>query len=176
DSRDFIVSSCIQEIRHNNSEISKTEKEIKKLMKTLPYQLETMRGVDFVTAAAIVAEVGDIRRFSNADKLAKFAGCSPVSRSSGDTERNIRNKYGNRRLYYIFQGIAARNINAGRNKNKPVNGIFYEYYHKKISQGKTTPQAIKSVTRRVINIVYGLMKSGKAYVHPETANLKDNIS
>ena len=167
DSRDFIVSSCIKEIKHNNEEISKTEKEIKKLMKTLPYKLESMKGVDFVTAAAITAEVGDVKRFANANKLAKFAGCSPVSNSSGDTERNVRNKYGNRKLYYIFQGIAARNISAGRNKDKPVNGIFYEYYHRKISQGKTSSQAIKAVTRRVINIVYGLMKSGKEYVHPE---------
>jgi transposase len=172
ESRDFIVSSCIKEIKHNNDEISKTEKEIKKLMKTLPYQLETMKGVDFVTAAAIIAEVGDIRRFANADKLAKFAGCSPVSHSSGDTERNIRNKYGNRRLYYIFQGIAARNVSAGRNKDKPVNGIFYEYYNRKISQGKTSSQAIKAVTRRVINIIYGLMKSGNAYVHPQTFDLQ----
>jgi transposase len=75
--------------------------------------LETMKGVDFVTAAAIIAEVGDVKRFANANKLAKFAGCSPVSNSSGDTERNVRNKYGNRKLYYIFQGIAARNISAG---------------------------------------------------------------
>jgi transposase len=171
-SRDFIIKNCIDEVRHNNSEISKIEKEIKALMKTLPYKLETMKGVDFVTAAAITAEVGDIKRFANADKLAKYAGCSPVSRSSGDTEKNVRNKYGNRRLYYIFQGIAARNISAGRNKNKPVNGLFYEYYHRKISQGKTSAQAIKAVTRRVINIVYGLMKSGKSYVHPQQENIK----
>jgi transposase len=146
EARDFIIQNSIREIRHNNQQIKLAETEIKKLMKTLPYQLETMKGVDFVTAAAIVGEVGDIRRFESADKLAKFAGCSPVSRSSGDTQRNVRNKYGNRRLYYIFQGIAARNVSAGRNKNKPVNGIFYEYYKKKISEGKTTHQAIKAVT------------------------------
>ena len=174
ESRDYMLTSCIQEIKHNNEEIVKIEKEVKKLMKTLPYKLETMKGVDFVTAAALVVEIGDVRRFANADKLAKFCGCAPVSRSSGDTKKNIRNKYGNRKLYYIFQGIAARNINAGRNRNKPVNGIFYEYYHKKLSQGKTSAQAIKAVTRRIINIVYGLMKSGKEYVHPEI--LQDNIS
>ena len=175
ESRDFIISSTIREIKHNNEEISKLEKEIKKLMKPLPYKLETMKGIDFVTAAAIVAEVGDIKRFATADKLAKYSGCSPVSYSSGDTEKNIRNKYGNRQLYYIFQGIAARNISAGRNKDKPVNDIFYEYYNRKISQGKTSSQAIKAVTRRVINIVYGLMKSGKEYVHPQIKS-EDNVS
>lgn len=135
----------------------------------LPYKLETMIGVDFITAASLIAEIGSINRFSSADKLAKFAGIAPVSRSSGETERNIRNKRGNRTLYYIIQGIAARNVNAGRNKNKPVNGIFYEYYNKKLSQGKTSHQAIKAVMRRIVNIIYGLMKSGKEYIHPDKA-------
>lgn len=166
ESRDFMVKSCIQEIYHNNEELKKIETEIKKLMKTLPYKLETMKGVDFITAAAIVAEVGDIQRFANSDKLSKYAGISPVSHSSGDKEQNFRNKFGNRRLHYIIQSIAARNVSAGRNKNKPVNGIFYDYYHKKLSQGKTSKQAIKCVMRRLVNIIYGLMKSGKEYIHP----------
>lgn len=167
ESRDFMIQCCIREIKHNNEEISKIEKEIKKLMKMLPYKLETMIGVDFVTAASLIAEIDNIERFSSADKLAKFMGVAPVSRSSGDTERNIRNRRGNRTLYYIVQGIAARNVSAGRNKNKPVNGLFYEYYNKKLSQGKTSHQAIKAVMRRIVNIIYGLMKSGKEYVHPE---------
>lgn len=170
DSRDFMVTNCIREIRHNNEEIATIEREIKKLMNTLPYKLETMKGVDFITAAAITAEVGNINRFSSADKLAKYSGICPISHSSGDTERDFRNKFGNRRLHYIFQGIAARNISAGRNKNKPVNGIFYEYYHKKLSQGKTTNQAIKSVMRRIVNIIYGMMKNGTEYVHRENVS------
>ena len=170
ESRDFMVKTCVQEIKHNNGEMLKIEQEIKKLMKTLPYKLETMKGIDFITAAALTAEIQDIRRFANADKLAKFSGISPVSRSSGDKEQNHRNRYGNRKLHYIFQGIAARNISAGRNKDKPVNGIFYDYYHKKISEGKTTNQAIKSVMRRIVNIVYGMMKNGKEYVHPNLPN------
>ncbi len=170
ESRDFMVTNCIKEIKHNNTELSAIEKEIKKLTETLPYKLETLKGVDFITAAALIAEIGDINRFASADKLAKFSGICPISHSSGDTQKDIRNKFGNRRLHYIFQGIAARNICAGRNKNKPVNGIFYEYYNKKLSQGKTTNQAIKSVMRRIINIVYGMMKSGKEYVHPNLSN------
>ena len=85
-----MVNTCIDEIKHNNSELSKIEQEIKKFMKTLPYQLETMKGIEFVTAAALIAEIGDIGRFSNSDKLAKFSGICPVSHSSGDKEQNHR--------------------------------------------------------------------------------------
>ena len=167
DSRDFMVSNCVKEIKQNNAELLTIENEIKKLMKMLPYKLESLKGVNFITAAAMVAEIGDINRFASSDKLAKYAGICPISRSSGDTQKDIKNRFGNRRLHYIIQGIAARNINAGRNKDKPVNGIFYEYYNRKLSQGKTTNQAIKAVMRRIVNIVYGMMKSGKEYVHPD---------
>jgi len=42
-----------------------------------------MDGISTVTAAELIAEIGDIRRFSNADKLARFAGIAPVRFSSG---------------------------------------------------------------------------------------------
>ncbi len=51
DQRDFIVRSLI------------------KRMKQLGYRLETMTGVDLVTAACLVAEVGDIGRFASPHQL-----------------------------------------------------------------------------------------------------------
>lgn len=37
---------------------------------------------------------------------------------------------------------------------------------KKISEGKTKHQAILQVMRRLINIIYGMMKNRTEYVHP----------
>lgn len=34
----------------------------------------TIPGVNVITAVKILAEIGDIKRFSNANKLAQFAG------------------------------------------------------------------------------------------------------
>ena len=39
-------------------------------------------GIVTVTAIALVAHIGDIKRFRNADKLAKFSGMAPVNFSS----------------------------------------------------------------------------------------------
>ena len=38
---------------------------------------------------------------------------------------------------------------------------------KKIKEGKTRHQAINSVMRRIINIVYGILKHNKEYIHPK---------
>ncbi|MEC0208532.1 transposase [Paenibacillus ehimensis] len=38
-------------------------------MKQLGFQQETITGIDVVTAAELVAEIGDIHRFATPDKL-----------------------------------------------------------------------------------------------------------
>ncbi len=135
-------------------------------MSRLGYRLETFPCIDLVTAAGFAAQIGDINRFASADKLAKYAGISPVTFSSGQSDKRFSNRQGDRNLYHLFHALAARNVNRGRNRNKPVNDIFYEYYQKKMSEGKTEHQAIICVMRRLVNIIYGMMKNKREYRNP----------
>lgn len=48
---------------------------------------QAMRGVGFLTAAAVVAEAGDLRRFEHPRQLMAFLGLVPSERSTGDTRR-----------------------------------------------------------------------------------------
>lgn len=73
-----------------------------KLMKTLGYKLETMPGIDTMTAGKIIAEIGDINRFPNADKLARFSGIAPSFFGSGGKGKEQKSRQGNRGLYSIF--------------------------------------------------------------------------
>ncbi|MCX7748964.1 MAG: transposase [Clostridia bacterium] len=166
ETRDFIVSHCIKELKHCTKEMDVIEREIKSLMKKFPYKLETMPGIETITAAAIVSEIGDIRRFASANKLLRYSGISPVSCSSGDKDKNFRNRQGNRRLYEIFRNIAARSICKGRNNQSPVNDAFLSYYNKKITQGKTRRQALIAVMSQIAKIVYSMMRDERAYVKP----------
>lgn len=170
ESRDFMVKTFVRQLRQNNEEIKLLEAEMKKILSLLGYKLETMIGIDLVTAAAFVSEIGNIERFPNADKLAKYAGIAPVIFSSGDKDKKFRNRQGNRALYGLFHNLAARHASCGRNGNKPVNCIFYDYYKKKISEGKTKHQAIICIMRRLVNIIYGLMKYECQYIHPTIPN------
>ncbi len=166
ETRDFIVSHCIKEIKHCYEELKAIEYEIKNHMKQFPYKLETMPGIDTITAAMLISEIGDIKRFASADKLSRYSGISPVSCSSGDRDKDFRNKQGNRRLYEIFRNIASRSICKGRNKESPVNEIFLNYYNKKISQGKTKRQALISVMKQILKIVYSMMIHQREYIKP----------
>ncbi|KIV57782.1 transposase [Aneurinibacillus migulanus] len=42
--------------------------------------------------------------------------------------------------------------------------FFYEYYHRKLVEGKTKDQALICVMHRITNIIYGMMKHKTAYV------------
>ena len=75
--------------------------------------LQALRGVSFITAVGLVAELGDLRRFSHPRELMAYLGLVPSEHSSGPTvRRGAITKAGNphvRRLLaeaaWAYQGI-----------------------------------------------------------------------
>lgn len=166
DSRDFIVRGLVRSIRFYERELSRIEREIGGLMKQLGFQLETMTGIELVTAAELVAEIGDIHRFATPDKLARFAGIAPIAVGSGNKHRNYKSKQGNRELHDIIKALAIRQIAVTRTKKEPRNPYYHAYYEQKMAAGKTKQQAIVCIMRKLVNVIYFLMKTKKAYVIP----------
>ena len=165
ESRDFIIQSIVRDIAFKSEEIKKVEVEMKKLLKLLDLKLETIPGVDTVTAIALVAHIGDIKRFRNADKLAKFSGIAPVNFSSAGKGKDKKSRQGNRELYGVFYFLAVQQIQVSK-KGTPRNPVFLQYYKRKISEGKTKIQALVCVMRRLNNIIYGMMKNKTEYILP----------
>ena len=126
-----------------------------------------MPGVDTVTAAALIANIGDVWRFGSADKLARFAGVAPVRFSSAGKGKDQKSKQGNRELHSILYFLAIQQVQVAKVSGKPRNPVFHEYYQRKIKEGKTKKQALVCVMRRLVNIVYGMMKHRTAYVMPD---------
>ena len=61
--------------------------------------LRAFKGIKTLTAATIVAEIGDLRRFPTAARFASFLGLTPSEHSSGETRNRGRiTKSGNRRV------------------------------------------------------------------------------
>ncbi len=61
--------------------------------------LQALRGVQLVTAATIMVEIGDLRRFDNPRQLMGYLGLVPGERSTGDTVRRLGiTKAGNGRV------------------------------------------------------------------------------
>ncbi len=159
--RDFIVKNMVQEIRYKHASIEEVDNQLAIILPQTGYKLETMPGINLNTASHIIAEIGDIQRFSNADKLARFAGVAPIHFTSAGKGKEQRSKQGNRILNATLYFLAVQLISVRGEKQR--NPHFYEYFHRKVNEGKKKPQAIICIQRRLINIIYGMMKNKTEY-------------
>ena len=95
--------------------------------------------------------------------------------ASGVSSVHYANIRGNRRLSGLLFDVATLHaLPRGTKENRcALNPLFHQYYQKKISEGKTKKQALKAVQRRLINIIYSVMKHKREYVNPPMARLKE---
>jgi len=161
--RNILITMLVKQIKHNNKQMLEIDNSIISLYDELGFKLHTIRSLSKVTAAEIIAHIGNINRFSSKDKLARYAGIAPVNFSSGGKDKSVKNEFGNRTLNSHIYNLAVRSISPGNSKQQPFNAIFLEYYYSKLSHGKNKQQALTCVMRRLINIIYVMLKTNEEY-------------
>jgi len=167
ETRDFKVRLLVSQVRNNLNLLKAIDDEIEKILEHFEYPLTTMPAINSLTCAKLISEIGDINRFKNAAALAKYAGVAPFTYSSGMTAVQMANERGNRKLNQILYRIALSLVMKRGYDSPPLSPILYEYFQKKISEGKLRNQALKCVQRRLVNIIYGMMKYKRPYTEPE---------
>lgn len=162
--RDFLVVNMVHDMRRSRELIKEIEEQLRHLLAMTDYKLESKDGISTVTAAELIAEIGDINRFANADKLACFAGIAPKFFGSGGKGKHEASGQGNRVLNCIFHNLAVQQIQVAKGSNKKQrNPLMYEFYQRKLVEGKTKKQALICVMRRLVNIIYSMMKNKTEY-------------
>jgi len=164
--RDMAVQSSIRQIESNLRELEQVEKTMAKFLNKFDCTLTTMTGIDIVTAAQLLSCIGDIHKFATAAKLARYSGVAPITYASGKKDHQFANQRGNRELHSLLYNLAVRVSATVGSTNKVINPFFYEYYHRKQSEGKTKRQALKCVERRLVNIIWTMLTNGEEYINP----------
>lgn len=85
--RDFVTKNLVRVLEFQNKELVEIEKQIERMLIQFECTLTSISGVDIVTAAKLLSEIGDINRFPNPDRLASFASIAPVKFSSAGKGR-----------------------------------------------------------------------------------------
>jgi len=163
--RNIIITMIIKQIKENHAMREEIEEEMISIYDAIGKKLHTFPCIDKVSASYILAEIGNIDRFENSSKLAKYAGIAPIEYSSGNSSKKYGNKFGNRKLNMRIYMVAYTGLSRG-SRTFPMNPIFSEYYLKKISQGKTKHQALICVMRRSISIIFNMLKNNTEYNPP----------
>ena len=94
--RDLVIRSLVRELMFRKQENEDINRELERLIQLTGYKLNTMPGINLITAAGIISEIGNIERFPNTDKLAQFIGVAPVNFSSAGKGKDQRSRQGNR--------------------------------------------------------------------------------
>ena len=114
-------------------------------------RLLATQGVGPLSAAKIVAETAGIERFKSEAAFARYAGTAPTPNwSGGESPSNRRlqpTRRGNRQLNSALHRIAVVQI---RLKDSPGRA----YVQRRVADGDTKSQAIRSLKRRLVRVVY----------------------
>ena len=119
--RSPLAEACL-EIRELEERVQACETQLKALAGQMPEvrRLETIPGIGLLTATALVAFVGDARRFKTARHFASYLGLTPRERSSGDVRRLGRiSKQGNPYLRMLLVHGARAFLWAARRPDQP---------------------------------------------------------
>lgn len=154
----FELQQTIRLIQSVQSEIDILDKQIKLVVDELNTPLLTIPGVGYTIAAIILAEIGDINNFSSPAKLLAFAGMEPSTYQSGkyNASKTPMVKRGSTYLRWaIMQAarlVSMRDI------------TFATYMAKKRAEGKHFNVAQSHVGKKLIRVIYSLLKNNTLYV------------
>jgi transposase len=110
--------------------------------------LKQKRGVGILTAAGIVAEIIDIRRFPSEEKLARYSGLADPRFATGARESTRRTGTFNHRLKDWFM-TAGKNI-----VHMDPGSHLAGYYRGLIKKGMDAEEALKRVARALVRVIY----------------------
>lgn len=118
--------------------------------------LVTIKGISDLTASRVMAELGDIYRFGDVRALVAFVGLNPALRQSGTWRGHVRiSKIGSsvlRAALYMPAVVAMQH-------NPPIRAMAQRLR----ARGKPGKVIVVAAMRKLLHIVYGVLKSGRAF-------------
>ena len=126
--------------------------------------LDSIPGIGKATIFRVLAFIGDVQRFDHAKALAAFVGVNPTVHQSGSSVRGKPrlSKKGNsviRKALYMPAIVARR-----------YNPVIKEFADRLKKAGKPNMLIIGAVMRKLLHIIYGVLKSGMPFDPAWSAN------
>lgn len=159
DSMDVILGTSIEVIRTFQKQVKEIDKAIKKIMAGLTQTLESIPGIGPVFAAGIIAEIGQIERFDDETKIAKYAGLYWRKHQSGrfTAEDTSLSRNGNQYLrYYLVE--AANSVR----RHVPDYQAYYAKKHSEVPKHQHK-RALVLTARKLVRLVDALLRSHQLF-------------
>lgn len=161
---DVPVPDCFQGVEAGlRREIKALERQIATVAPTTQTLLRSIPGIGALSAASLVAYVGDIRRFPSPEKLTAYIGLDCRVHQSGTSihGKGYLTKRGNK---YLRSTLFNAAFIAQRH-----NPELKRFFEKKLKEGKHHFVALCAVERKLVHLVYAVWKRGTPFEQREPA-------
>ncbi|QZN84876.1 IS110 family transposase [Cellulomonas sp. C5510] len=148
-----VLLEMLTEVDDLNRRVFGLEATIRELVTPLAPALLEITGISHVSAAVLLAEIGDITRFSRSAKLARYTGTAPIPIYSSDKERYRLHRGGNRRLNSVIYttSIVQQRCHPG------ARALLARHESTKGARG-----ARRILKRHLIDVIYRAMSQDRA--------------
>jgi transposase len=144
------LRSCARQVELANREAAALERELAALVGQLSPRLLNQYGVGPITAAQLLVSWSHPGRLRSEAAFARLAGAAPIPCSSGKTIRHRLDRGGDRQLNRALHTIA---LARRRSDQRTI-----AYIQRRISEGKTEREAIRSLKRYLARSLYRLLE------------------
>lgn len=145
-----VVAEIAAELVNRLLELTRSVKELERRIEALAQELAPsllrLSGCGALSAAKLVGETADVRRFRSSAAFAMHNGTAPIPVWSGNHQRHRLNRGGNRQLNAALHRIAITQLRLG--------GQATIYVARRISLGNTKVEAIRALRRQLSDEVY----------------------
>lgn len=155
----LVLAMTMKNITIMQKTLREVNNAISEELKAFPNTLQSIPDIGPVYTAGIIAEIGDVKRFGNEAKLAKFAGLAwrifQTSDYQSDETPFFRSSNKYLRYYLVQAANSLKNHNAQYRK-------FYDIKYKEALKHKHK-RALVLTARKFVRLAYAMLKSGKLY-------------
>lgn len=180
-----VLREALHAVDEAGARLDRLEDELVEVAQTGPQAallgaLQCLRGVGLVTAATLVAELGDIARFEHPRQLMAYAGLVPSEHSSGNRQRRGGiTKTGNAHLRFVVVEAAWHyrhppRVGAELKRRQAGHPTaltelawkaqvrLHKRFGRLLGRGKLTQQAVIAVAREFLGFIWALARAVKA--------------
>ena len=154
----MIIQQSIQQLNLASEHLETLRNKMNDLASTLP-EYETvmgMYGVGKTYGPQLIAELGDITRFTHREAITAFAGVDPGVDESGQRKRksNAASKCGSSRLRKTLFQLMSTIL-----QNRPADDPVYQFLDRKRAEGKKYYVYMTAGANKFLRIYYGKVKA-----------------
>jgi transposase len=142
-----LAVELLDDIRRLDNQLKTSHKRIRDAVRASGTSVTELFGVGPIIAGMLIGYSGDVTRFRNRDHYAAYNGTAPVEFSSGGRVVHRLSERGNRKLNHALHMAVICQLRQPHSDGRA-------YFDRRVAEGKTNKEAIRSLKRHVSNAVY----------------------